>query len=464
MQSGVVLAGKFRLDVLLGRGGMGSVWRATHLALHAPCAIKLIDPNIVDNPEALARFVREARAAAGLRSPHVVQILDHGIDDATHAPFIAMELLEGQSLGDRLQRSGRLTPAETARIVTQVARALNRAHEAGIVHRDLKPDNIFIVSNEDEEIAKVLDFGIAKSHRELGVDAATATGAVMGTPYYMSPEQISGAKDLDYRTDLWALGVIACECMTGSRPFESDSVGGLTLKICVEPPPIPSRLAAVPAGFDQWFARATARVPSQRFQSARELAEDLRRVAEHAGVVMDGTVQGASSPAPAYWSQPAPPRTMGPLSRTTGSGAMSTTSKGVGMGTVLALAAAVLVLVGIGTFATMRFGHSPDSERELASTAPPVATVPPAVPVPPAATATASVATARVATPPPEITPAEIAPAEATKTPNAPAKTKKSSSKKATPPREPLKEAAKPTRPTTPPATSPNLGVLDERR
>src|SRR6187399_3086838 len=124
MQSGVVLAGKFRLDVLLGRGGMGSVWRATHLALHAPCAIKLIDPNIVDNPEALARFVREARAAAGLRSPHVVQILDHGIDDATHAPFIAMELLEGQSLGDRLQRSGRLTPAETARIVTQVARAL----------------------------------------------------------------------------------------------------------------------------------------------------------------------------------------------------------------------------------------------------------------------------------------------------------------------------------------------------
>jgi serine/threonine-protein kinase len=448
---------------------MGSVWRATHLALHAPCAIKLIDPNIVDNPEALARFVREARAAAGLRSPHVVQILDHGIDDATHAPFIAMELLEGQSLGDRLQRSGRLTPAETARIVTQVARALNRAHEAGIVHRDLKPDNIFIVSNEDEELAKVLDFGIAKSHRELGIDAATRTGAVMGTPYYMSPEQISGAKDLDYRTDLWALGVIACECMTGFRPFESDSVGGLTLKICVEPPPVPSRLAAVPAGFDQWFARATARVPGDRFQSARELAEDLRRVAEHADVRMVGTVQGTSTPPPAHWSQPSPPRTMGPVSRTTGSGALSAAPEGARLGTVLALAAAVLVLVGLGTFATIRFGRSQGGERELASTAPPVATIPSAILVPPAVTATAPVATARTAepttAPPPQVTPAELTPVQATKTPDAPPKTKKSSSsKKAAPAREPVKEAARPTRPTTPPPTSPNLGVLDERR
>src|SRR6185503_11783841 len=145
----------------------------------------------------------------------------------------------------------------------QIARALSRAHEAGIVHRDLKPDNVFLVRNEDEEIAKVLDFGIAKSAaNRLDKDAGTRTGAVMGTPYYMSPEQISGSKAVDSRADLWALGVIACECLTGRRPFEADSVGGLALKICTEPLPRPSALAPTPAGFDAWFERAASRDPA----------------------------------------------------------------------------------------------------------------------------------------------------------------------------------------------------------
>jgi eukaryotic-like serine/threonine-protein kinase len=276
---GTLLAEKYRLVSLLGRGGMGEVWRAEHLGLRAPVAIKLMNPETVSNPEALARFNREAQAAASLRSPHVVQVLDHGLDPVLQVPFIAMEMMEGESLAARLERVGRLSPPDTARVVTHIARALARSHEAGIVHRDLKPDNVFLVPGDDGEIAKVLDFGIAKANTQsLDPSSATRTGAVMGTPYYMSPEQISGAKGVDFRTDLWALGVIACQCLTGKLPFEADTIGGLVLAICTEPIPRPSQLGPSPAAFDAWFERALARLPAQRFQSARDLAEELRRV------------------------------------------------------------------------------------------------------------------------------------------------------------------------------------------
>lgn len=278
MEAGVVLSGKYRLVSLLGQGGMGSVWRAEHLALQAPVAIKLIDPNIAENPEALARFHREARSAATLRSPHVVQILDHGVDDVTRSPFIAMELLEGESLATRLEKRPRLTLEETTAILAQVSRALTRAHNAGIVHRDLKPDNIFLVQNEDEELAKVLDFGIAKTNKLAMGEAATVTGMVMGTAYYMSPEQIRGEREVDHRTDLWALGVIAYECLIGHRPFASDTLGGLILKICTDPLPVPSSTGSVNVDFDAWFERATARSPAERFQSAKEMIETLQRV------------------------------------------------------------------------------------------------------------------------------------------------------------------------------------------
>jgi eukaryotic-like serine/threonine-protein kinase len=278
--SGTLLAGKYRLESLIGRGGMGSVWRAEHLGLNAPVAVKLLDMLHFDGAsDALNRFHREARSAAAIRSPHVVQIFDHGVDPTFGVPFIVMELMEGESLANRLARSGRIPPAEIGRVFTHVARALSRAHEAGIVHRDLKPDNVFLVRNEDEEVAKVLDFGIAKAQAHgLGQDSNTRTGAIMGTAYYMSPEQISGNKNVDYRTDLWALGVMACECMTGQRPFEADTIGGITLKICIEPVPLPSSLAPVPTGFDQWFARIVNRDPNQRFSSAREAADTLRKL------------------------------------------------------------------------------------------------------------------------------------------------------------------------------------------
>ena len=193
-------------------------------------AVKLVAGRAAESPEALARFLQEAQSAAALRSPHVVQIMDYGVHQGT--PFIAMELLEGESLADRLRRAGRLSPAETLRVVTHVARAIARAHEAGVVHRDLKPDNIFLVFNADEEIAKVLDFGIAKVQEPSGdsVTPATQTGAVMGTPHYMSPEQARGNRAVDHRSDLWSLGVICYECMTGRRPFESTVLGDLLIE------------------------------------------------------------------------------------------------------------------------------------------------------------------------------------------------------------------------------------------
>lgn len=331
-RSGTILAGKYRLLSLLGRGGMGSVWRAEHLSLQAPVAVKMIDPQIAQAPEALSRFHREAQAAAALRSPNVVQILDHGVDETTHAPFIVMELMEGESLADRLARSGRLSPVDTSRIVLQMARALTRAHAAGIVHRDLKPDNVFLVKNEDEEVAKILDFGIAKSdvHR---VGAATATGTVMGTAYYMSPEQISGSKVVDHRSDLWAVGVIAHECLTGNKPFESETLGGIVLKICTEPIRTPSLLGNVPAGFDQWFQRAVMRDPALRFQSARELADELTRVCESGAVAVGSLTANTLANSKTEWldtgrvgldrSGPVRADTGGALSRTAGSPAQA---------------------------------------------------------------------------------------------------------------------------------------------
>jgi eukaryotic-like serine/threonine-protein kinase len=275
---GYVIADRYQLVSCLGRGGMGSVWRADHLTLKSPVAVKLIDEVIAASPDALARFMREAQAAAALRSPHVVQTFDYGVHD--QVPYIAMELLEGESLAARLDRVRSIPLDETARIITQVARAVSRAHEAGIVHRDLKPDNIFLVHNDDEEIAKVLDFGIAKSiGGQFGNSSQTRTGALLGTPYYMSPEQAEGNKHVEFRTDLWALAIIAFECVVGRRPFESDALGDLVLQICVRPIPVPSHFAQVPPAFDDWFRKGAARKPAERFASARELADELRAVA-----------------------------------------------------------------------------------------------------------------------------------------------------------------------------------------
>jgi hypothetical protein len=277
---GPILGERYRLIAQLDAGGMGSVWVAEAVHLSSVVAVKIMDRGLAATPEAAQRFLREARTAASLRSPHVVQILDYGVQDGT--PFIAMELLEGESLASRLAREGRLaTWEQTELVLRHVARALARAHDAGVIHRDLKPANIFLVRDEEEEVVKLLDFGIAKTTApalSAALASNTRTGEFLGSPAYASPEQLQGSKDLDHRADIWSLGVIAYECLLGRPPFASDSFVGMLLAICAGPLPVPSEQGPVPAGFDAWFMRACARDVELRFGSVREASVELRRV------------------------------------------------------------------------------------------------------------------------------------------------------------------------------------------
>jgi serine/threonine-protein kinase len=270
---GVLVAGRYRLVRKLGAGGMGAVWLAHDISLDSACALKLIDDDKAQSDEVRVRFEREARAAAQLRGAHVVDVFDHGEWEGTL--YIAMEYLEGEDLGARLDRVGALDPQTTYRIVAHVARALVRAHANGIVHRDLKPENIFLVQGDEEEIAKVLDFGIAKHDAYSLHDKATRTGSFLGTPFYVSPEQARG-KSTDWRSDLWSLGIIVFQCLTGRPPFESEALGELMGLILYEELPRPSaRNPELPATLDAWWERAAARDREHRFQSAKELADAL---------------------------------------------------------------------------------------------------------------------------------------------------------------------------------------------
>jgi len=283
-----LVGGKYQLVKLIGRGGMGSVWEARHVSLGTPSAIKFIEAEYANSAEARSRFDKEAKAAATIQSKHAIQIYDHGVTD-DGKPYIVMELLTGEPLDKRIERLGQLTLQDTARILQQVSRGLARAHERGIVHRDLKPENIFIVRNtdDDEEVAKVLDFGIAKienSPHSPGITSSTKTGAVLGTPFYMSPEQARGLRNVDHRTDVWSLGVIAFKCVSGRLPFDGESVGDLLVKICTAPVPIPShQVPGLPQAFDTWFMHALEREPERRFSTVTELAEQLAFVAGIAG-------------------------------------------------------------------------------------------------------------------------------------------------------------------------------------
>jgi len=272
---GLELAGSVRLVEKLGEGGMGSVWTAQHLALHTLVAVKFLAGHMAQDAAAAARFQREAMAAARIKSPHVVQIFDHGVS-AQFGPYIVMERLEGETLSAFVHRHGRLSPAYTAKIVSQLCRALSKAHAQGIVHRDIKPDNVFLIDPEHDPFVKVLDFGIAKNLQdELSV---TSTGSMMGTPHYMSPEQMMSSKHVDLRADLWATAVLAYHALTGQVPFDGETFGAVAIAVTTaEFAPIFAKYGVGSPALDAWFARALARDINARFTSADELAETFAR-------------------------------------------------------------------------------------------------------------------------------------------------------------------------------------------
>ncbi len=276
MRPGRVIAHRYRLEQPLASGGMGTVWTAEHIQLGIQVAVKFMDPELTSEPDLRSRFEREAKSAAQLQSPHIIHIHDYGVDG--DVPFIAMELLRGEDLQTRLERCGGVLPIEqVVKIVVQTCKALRAAHDAGIVHRDLKPSNIFLMQDGEDELVKVLDFGIAKETgvAGLGITSKHDTSAreILGSPAYISPEQIRRARAVDHRTDLWSLAVIAFQAITGALPFDSDETGDLLARILTEQAPRPSQLDdTVAPALDAFFARALERNVEDRFQSARELA------------------------------------------------------------------------------------------------------------------------------------------------------------------------------------------------
>jgi eukaryotic-like serine/threonine-protein kinase len=293
---GVIIQDKYQLEAPLARGGMGSVWIATHRELAVKVAVKFIAPDLASSLDGVTRFEREARAAAHLDSRHVVQIRDYGMADGT--PFLVMELLKGESLEQRLARVRRMTLGDTLAILQQLARGLRKAHEQGIVHRDLKPGNIFIARTDDEDVVKILDFGIAKLSRAAPDANATRTGMVMGSVHYASPEQLRSSKDTDARSDIWSVGVILFRMIVGRLPFTGHEIPDIIVKVCAEPIPTPRSIVPdLSHEIDTFFLRALARSPAERFQTITDLVDAFAAIALHAPAAEPPTLVFASAPA-----------------------------------------------------------------------------------------------------------------------------------------------------------------------
>jgi eukaryotic-like serine/threonine-protein kinase len=289
---GQTLGKRFLVRRVIGTGGMGAVYEVEHVVTKKVGALKLLHPSVASQPRVVERFVREASAAARIENAHIVETYDAG-ELSSGEPYIFMELLHGSALRDLLVARGRLSFAETREILLQAADGLAAAHAAGIVHRDIKPENLFLVRGSPAYV-KILDFGISK----FGVHSdhrLTAAGAPMGTPYYMAPEQVAGKIDVDERCDIYALGVVLYECVTGSVPFDAPTLPALSIKIFEGryTPPSDVRKDA-PRRLDEVVARAMSLEPSARYQSVGEFRLALEAFGGSA-VSLAATLESAAS-------------------------------------------------------------------------------------------------------------------------------------------------------------------------
>jgi len=281
---GTQIASVYRVDRLLGRGGFGAVYAATHTLLGHRVAIKLLRNEYTSSKEAVRRFQREARAASSIGHPHIVDVKDLlRTDDGDYC--MILELLEGHDLEERLERGGPMVVRDAVHVFLQVCDGLSAVHDKGIVHRDLKPSNIFLTiapDGEDPSWVKILDFGISKAgDLTLGGDPLTQTGAVLGTPHYMSPEQVRGVRELDHRTDIYSLGVMLFEALTCTRPFEAPAFPPLCMKICIDPAPKVARFRKdVPPALSDLVHRMMSKEPEARPQTCAEVADALRAFAD----------------------------------------------------------------------------------------------------------------------------------------------------------------------------------------
>jgi serine/threonine-protein kinase len=269
---GQIFLGKYRVEAILGHGGMGVVTRCTHLGLNEQVAMKMLRQDVLLDRDATERFMREAQAASKLRSEHVARVVDVGTFQDTGVPYMVMEFLDGYDLDQLLEERGTIPAPWGSMLMLQAAEALAEAHSIGIVHRDVKPSNLFVTWRPDgSAIVKVLDFGISKAPS--GTDMQlTQTQSLLGTPAYMSPEQMRSARLVDARTDIWSLGTVFYELLEGHRPFEADSFSEMCVKVAVDAP-VP--MAKAPPALQQVVLRCLAKSPDQRYASMAELGRDL---------------------------------------------------------------------------------------------------------------------------------------------------------------------------------------------
>jgi eukaryotic-like serine/threonine-protein kinase len=405
-RSGEVIAGRFKLTKRLGAGGMGEVYKAVNEVVGREVAIKILKPEFARSPDVVQRVQREARAANVVRHTNIVDVLDV-LDDNNGAPVIVQELLLGEDLASYVRTRGALSEAEALDLMTPVADALGAAHAAGIMHRDLKLENVFLDRRSGALVPKVLDFGLSRGIGESSISRLTATGVAMGTPMYMSPEQVQGQRDIDQRTDVWALGIMLYELVAGRLPFEGDSLGAIFVKVCtVDPPPLSTLAPGVSAGYVGVVGRCLQRDRTNRFEHAAGLAHALRAVRSGASAevsarlasTVDGREQtlaaSANSLAPAPSSPPVASGTLKPvIAPAAPLGARSPLAQSIGPAVslvqppqrrnakvVVAAAAVVGLLVTALGWGAMR--ASGDASTAIAA---PRAAVPPPAPAAPAA-------------------------------------------------------------------------------
>jgi len=413
---GAVLAGRYRIERVLGQGGMGVVVKAMHLQLFQPVAMKFLLPEVLGNQQVVQRFLREAQAAVRLKSEHVARVIDVGSLE-TGAPYMVLEYLEGADLSN-FPRS-QLSIGGIVDLVLQACEALAEAHSLGIVHRDIKPANFFITrGNDGRQLLKVLDFGISKT--PMGNTNLTATQSVMGTPAYMSPEQMRSSRDVDHRADIWALGVVLFELLQGAPPFGGDTFSSMVIKVVNDP--LPRLSVQLPGELDAIVYRCLEKDPARRFQNVAELAQALAPYAQsdtQAAISVQRTRSIIGLEAHRPVTDPGPARRAIPPSTISGAvGAHTTppTSRRwplfAGLGVVLIAVVAVAVLASSGGGGGSSGGGKTTPAAQPQAAASPPAATPPAAP--PHAAAPPAVAVPTV--PPPTTPPAAAPPVVATPT------------------------------------------------
>ncbi|HEY2367601.1 MAG TPA: serine/threonine-protein kinase, partial [Polyangiaceae bacterium] len=354
---GAVVCAKYRVERLIGRGGMGTVMLAHHLRLDESVALKFLNPEALKKPDVVARFEREARAVVKLKSPHVTRVLDVEVAE-NGTPFIVMEYLEGQTLAG-LVRGGAALPVDLAvEYMLQTCEAVAEAHATGIVHRDLKPGNLFLTTGADgSAVVKVLDFGVSKFgalDKTSGADIETLPDAIVGSPPYMSPEQLRSSKQVDARTDIWSLGVVLFEIVTGRMPFAADNLHEHYTKLMLDDPPLPTQVRAdLPAKLDAIVGKCLEREASHRYANVGELARDLADLAPERARAsaerVERTLTANRTRHTSRPSHPAPPIALPPSLHTTNDETRLTAPRRARRTSRVLLVAATCVVLAIAT-------------------------------------------------------------------------------------------------------------------